>query len=58
MIFVKVVHYQLRYKEQQMKGRLGDTVLTLQKEHVAVDNGRCPENHALMLSFSLGKSGN
>jgi hypothetical protein len=41
-----------------MKGRLGDTVLTLQKEHVAVDNGRCSKNRALMLSFSLEKLGN
>ena len=41
-----------------MKERLGGMVLTLQKEHVAVDNGRCLENHALMLSFYLEKLDN
>ena len=45
----KVVPCQLKYQEQQMKGRLGGIGLTLRKENVAVNNGRCQENHAIYL---------
>ena len=58
MIFAKVAHCQLRYLEQLMKERLRGMVLTLQKEHVTVDNGRCLENHSLMPFFYLEKLDN
>jgi len=41
-----------------MKGRLGGMELTLQKENVAVDNGRCQESHVLMPYTYLEKLDN
>jgi hypothetical protein len=55
MISRKVVPCQLKYQEQQRKGRLGGMGLTLPKENVVVDNGSCQGNHALMLYTYLGQ---
>ena len=55
MISIKVVQCQLKFKEQRRKEKLGSMQLTFRKENVAVGNGRCLENHALMLYTYLGK---